>query len=132
MHKFLPTAVLIGALCAMRMPGDAATSSLTTLYSFPGSDGAFPEASLVLNNGVLVGTAYTGGLGWGTVFELSPPAQAGGAWSLHEIYAFTGGADGANPRAGVIFGAHGVIYGSTEQGGAAGYGTVFSLTPAGG
>ena len=116
----------------MRMPGDAATSSLTTLYSFPGSDGAFPEASLVLNNGVLVGTAYTGGLGWGTVFELSPPAQAGGAWSLHEIYAFTGGADGANPRAGVIFGAHGVIYGSTEQGGAAGYGTVFSLTPAGG
>jgi uncharacterized repeat protein (TIGR03803 family) len=32
----------------------------------------------------------------------------------------------------VIFSSKGVIYGTTEQGGADGYGTVFSLTPAGG
>src|ERR1039457_6810828 len=130
MQKSLTTAVLIGALFAIRMPCGAATPSLTLLCSFPGPNGAFPEAGLVLHNGVLVGTAYTGGNGWGTVFELSPPAQSGEAWTINQLYAFTGGVDGANPRAGVIFSSHGAIFGTTEQGGASGYGTVFSLTPA--
>src|ERR1039457_6952958 len=127
MQKSLTTAVLIGALFAIRMPCGAATPSLTTLYSFPGPNGAFPEAGLVLNNGALFGTAYTGGSDWGTVFELS---QSGGVWSINQLYAFTGGVDGANPRAGVIFSSRGVIFGTTEQGGTSGYGTVFSLTPA--
>src|ERR1022692_1620053 len=127
MQKSLTTAVLIGALFAIRMPCGAATPSLTTLYSFPGPNGAFPEAGLVLNNGALFGTAYTGGSDWGTVFELS---QSGGVWSIHQLYAFTGGADGANPRAGVILSSRLVIFGTTEQGGASGYGTVFALTPA--
>src|ERR1039457_713359 len=175
MQKSLTKAVLIGALFAIRMPCGAATPSLTTLYSFPGPTGAFPEAGLVLNNGALFGTAYTGGSDWGTVFELSqsggvwsiysspgptgafPEAglvlnngalfgtaytggsdwgtvfelsQSGGVWSINQLYAFTGGVDGANPRAGVIFSSRGVIFGTTEQGGASGYGTVFSLTPA--
>jgi uncharacterized repeat protein (TIGR03803 family) len=129
MQKPLPMAALIGALFAMHTPCGAATPTLITLYSFPGTIGAFPEAGLVLNNTALFGTTYTGGTGWGTVFELIPP-QTGGAWSLHQLYAFTGGADGANPRAPVVFSPHGVIFGTTEQGGAFGYGTVFSLTPA--
>jgi uncharacterized repeat protein (TIGR03803 family) len=132
MQKSLPTAVFISALFAMRMPCDAATPTLTTLYSFPGANGAFPEAGLVLNNGVLYGTTYAGGSGWGTVFSLSPPAQPGGAWRIHRLYAFSGGADGANPRAAVVFSSRGVLFGATEQGGAWGYGTVYSLTPAGG
>jgi len=46
MQKPLPTALLIGALLAMRLPCGAATPSLTTLYSFTGtSTGAFPEAA---------------------------------------------------------------------------------------
>ena len=121
--------VLIAALFAIRVPCGAATPPLTTLYSFPGAEGAFPEAGLVLNNGALFGTTYAGGSGWGTVFKLS---QSGGAWSIHQLYAFTGGADGANPRAGVILSSRGVIFGTTEQGGAGGYGTVFSLTPVAG
>jgi uncharacterized repeat protein (TIGR03803 family) len=132
MQKFLSVTLLTGALCAIGLPGDAATPVLTTLYSFPGGQGAYPEASLILNNGNLIGTTYAGGSGWGTVFVLAPPAQSGGSWSLHQIYAFSGGADGANPRAGVTLNAQGAIYGTTEQGGAFGYGTVFSLTPAGG
>jgi uncharacterized repeat protein (TIGR03803 family) len=131
MQKSLTTAVLIGALFAIRMPCGAATPSLTTLYSFPGPNGAFPEAGLVLHNGMLVGTAYTGGNGWGTVFELSPPTPPATAWTPTQLYAFTGqNGDGANPRAGVIFSSHGAIFGTTEQGGASGYGTVFALTPA--
>ena len=126
-------ALLIGALFAMRMPCGAATPVLTTLYSFPDAAGAFPEAGLVLSNGVLVGTTYSGGSsGWGTVFALSPPSASGGAWSIHELYVFTGGADGANPRAGMIVNSQGVLFGTTEQGGASDYGVVFSLIPAGG
>jgi uncharacterized repeat protein (TIGR03803 family) len=138
MQKFLPMAVLTGALFAMCMPCGATTPVLTTLYSFTGGDpadgigGAFPEAGLVLNAGDLFGTTYSGGSGWGTVFVLVAPTEAGGNWTYHQIYAFTGGADGANPKGSVTFSPHGVIYGTTEQGGAWGYGTVFSLTPTGG
>jgi uncharacterized repeat protein (TIGR03803 family) len=127
MQKSLPMAVLIGALFAFRVPCDAATPILTTLYNLPDTNGAFPEAGLLLNNGQLVGTTYAGGLGWGTVFSLS---QSAGVWSSKELYAFTGLADGANPRAGLIVSSRGVYFGTTEQGGAWGYGTVFSLTPA--
>lgn len=41
------------------------------------------------------------------------------------------GADGIAPRAGVIRDALGNLYGTTELGGAFGYGTVFKLDPAG-
>ena len=124
--------VFIGALFALRVPCGASTPTLTTLYSFPGEEGAYPEAGLVLNNGALYGTTYAGGSGSGTVFELSPPTPPATAWTPIQLYAFTGGADGAYPRAGVIFSTRGVIFGTTEQGGAHGYGTVFSLTPAAG
>jgi uncharacterized repeat protein (TIGR03803 family) len=133
MQKFLSMAVLIGAVFALRTPCDAITPVLTTLYSFPGEIGAYPEAGLVLNNGNLFGTTYDGGTGWGTVFELAPPVAPSTTWSIHQLYAFTGvNGDGANPRAGVVFSSRGVLYGTTEQGGAHGYGTVYSLTPAGG
>jgi len=121
-------AALVVALFALRMPCGAVTPVLNTLFNFTGEEGAYPEAGLVLNNGSLFGTTYTGGSGWGTVFEMSPPTPPATAWTFTPLYAFTGGADGANPRAGVIFSSHGVIFGTTEQGGAYGYGTVFSLT----
>lgn len=46
------------------------------------------------------------------------------------VYAFSG-PDGANPRAGVILDARGTLYGTTEAGGAFGYGTVFKLETTG-
>jgi len=45
------------------------------------------------------------------------------------LYNFQGGADGANPYAGLIFDAHGALYGAASGGGATGNGTVFKLTP---
>ena len=52
------------------------------------------------------------------------------------LYSFTGGSDGANPVAGLVFDAAGNLYGTTEYGGVgcAGYGgcgTVFQLAPDG-
>jgi uncharacterized repeat protein (TIGR03803 family) len=138
MQKFLTMAVTIGAVLAIRTPCGATTPVLTTLYNFTGVNpaddvgGAYPEANVILNNGNLFGTTYSGGAGWGSVYELAPPAQTGGLWTMHQLYAFTGeNGDGANPRAGVVFTSRGVMFGTTEQGGAFGYGTVFSLTPAG-
>ncbi len=39
--------------------------------------------------------------------------------------------DGANPAASLVQGSDGDLYGTTQYGGAAGYGTVFKITPNG-
>jgi len=43
------------------------------------------------------------------------------------LYSFAGGADGADPQAGLAMDPAGNLYGTTSQGGAAGNGTVFEL-----
>lgn len=108
----------------------------SVLYTFVGdSGGAYPQGGLVFDQaGNLYGTATGGGMscdvyadGCGVVFKLSP-AQDG--WTETVLHSFTGGADGATPVGGVIFGAPGVLYGTTELGGS-GNGTVFQLTASG-
>jgi uncharacterized repeat protein (TIGR03803 family) len=47
------------------------------------------------------------------------------------LYSFTGGADGAQPEAGVIRDAAGNLYGTTEAGGDLNLGTVFKLDKTG-
>jgi len=105
-----------------------------------GTDGSYPFASLVVSKmGTLYGTTSVGGgagtpvgcngLGCGTVFELTAPASAGGAWTESVLYRFTGGSDGGNPSAGLVIGPKGQLYGTTEYGGASADGVVFELTP---
>jgi len=104
---------------------------LTVLHDFTGgSDGGNPAASLVIGTkGELYGTTTAGGIsGLGTVFELTPPASPGGAWTETVLHAFTGGNDGAVPTASLVIGKNGELY-STTAGGSSGYGTVFKLTP---
>ncbi|HEY1869176.1 MAG TPA: choice-of-anchor tandem repeat GloVer-containing protein [Candidatus Cybelea sp.] len=50
--------------------------------------------------------------------------------SYQLLYSFAGGSDGANPWAGLV-NVHGTLYGTTVDGGANGYGTVFSVTTTG-
>jgi uncharacterized repeat protein (TIGR03803 family) len=45
------------------------------------------------------------------------------------LYSFAGAPDGANPYAGLILDAKGNLYGTTQGGGADGYGTVFKYDP---
>jgi uncharacterized repeat protein (TIGR03803 family) len=119
------------------------------LYSFCAAsncaDGGQSWASLIFDSaGNLYGTtavggsAGCGGVGCGTVFELT--AGADGKWAEKVLYKFCSTAncaDGANPYAGVIFDSLGNLYGTTGAGGssqcnygyAAGCGTVFELTP---
>jgi uncharacterized repeat protein (TIGR03803 family) len=80
-------------------------------------------------NGYFYGTtSVSGANGLGTVYVIS----AGGSFT--NLYSFTGGADGAYPRAGLVQGTNGQFYGTTTQGGnlslngGAGYGTIFEIT----
>ena len=100
----------------------------TVLHWFTGvADGANPRGNLARDSqGNLYGTTVLGGPNnAGTVFKL----DANGGVSL--LYAFTGGADGANPEGGVVLDPAGNLYGTTYYGGAWGWGAVFELDPAG-
>ncbi len=103
------------------------------IYAFTGgSDGANPVGPLVIDQaGNLYGIASGGGTGFGTVFEISP---ANGSWNFQVIYTFHGGDDGlvGIDSGGLAFDRFGNLYGTTEMGGTAGFGTVFELAPANG
>jgi uncharacterized repeat protein (TIGR03803 family) len=105
--------------------------SESVLYNFPGfpGDGAAPLAGLIADAaGNLYGTTFSGGAnGFGAIFRLTP------ADGESLLYSFAGApGDGANPLAGLITDTAGNLYGTTEQGGGDGFGTVFKLTPEGG
>ena len=84
-------------------------------------------------HGVIYGAVSNGSTSTGSIFSLTPPAVPGGPWTLAKIYSFQGAPDGAGPN-GIVFGANGSIFGSTNSGGTGitctnGCGTIFELTP---
>ena len=100
----------------------------TVLYSFTGgADGANPYSGLIRDSaGNFYGTTKSGGASnAGVVFKLD---TAGTETVLHS---FTGGADGANPYAGLIRDSAGNLYGTTEAGGVSNFGVVFKLDKTG-
>ena len=108
----------------------------TVLHSFSGhTDGANPYSGLIRDSaGYFYGTTEYGGdlnacsrKGCGVVFKLGPGGQE------TVLYVFTGGTDGANPRAPLIRDAAGDLYGTTWAGGLLpeNNGTVFKLDTAG-
>ena len=106
----------------------------TTLYSFLGKpDAGLPSAGLVMDgNGALYGTTAGGGANSvGAVFQLSPPAVQGGAWTESVLYSFTGanGIGGSYPNSALVFDKNGNLFGTASSGGSRGGGTVFRLTP---
>jgi len=108
------------------------------LYSFNGgADGALLYAGVTPGKGpdgsvVLYGATGNGGSGppysgAGVVFSLTPPSASGGAWTETVLHTFTGGSDGYGPEGNLVIGEGGMLYGTTNQGGVYGYGTVFRL-----
>jgi uncharacterized repeat protein (TIGR03803 family) len=109
------------------------SDKVTTLFSFTGTngafpDGAYPDAPLILDsNGNLYGTTSAGGASdAGTVFELSL-----GTHTLTTLAAFTGinggGPGGSGPAGSLAMDSSGNLYGTTILGGASSSGTVFEL-----
>ncbi len=101
----------------------AAGGTITTLASFNGADGANPEAGLIMDtSGNFYGTTAGGGADSdGTIFELVK-----GSSTITDLVSFNG-SNGSDPVAGLIMDGSGNLYGTTETGGAAGYGTVFEV-----
>lgn len=107
------------------------------IYNFKGgSGGASPQGTLTADQrGAIYGTTTYGGIygctfnaGCGTVFKLTRVERR----YVHRVlYEFQGGKDGNGPNSGVVAETGGVLYGTTEYGGAFGLGTVFELTPSG-
>ncbi len=108
-------------------PGAKGTWRVSILHVFTGEDGSAPFAGLIFDAaGNLYGTTYGGGAGGGVVFKLAPNLD--GTWRQSVLHSFTG-TDGYGAFAGLIFDAAGNLYGTTEGGGADGYGVVYKLAP---
>ena len=107
------------------------SGTFNTLYSFSGgADGSHPYGQLVqTTDGNFYGTTANGGTGDGTVFRLTVTGTgAMVSGSITTLHTFTGGSDGANPRAGLYLASEGNLYGTTLTGGTGGYGTLFETS----
>jgi uncharacterized repeat protein (TIGR03803 family) len=152
--------LLVLTLVAVQ-PAHAQSYGYRLVYSFQGantanpsaSDGASPYGGLVIDAlGNLYGTTMYGGStttacrpargpsGCGTVFEISP--NGSGGWTETVLYNFTSDSttnpntgttcyDGAIPYGGLTLGANGNLFGTTEEGGVNGLGTVFEVVAPG-
>ena len=112
--------------------------AFTALYSFCENQnpegycldgGASPYTALVqATNGDLYGTTQDNGAnGFGTIFRIT---MAGEFTTLYPFCSISGCPDGANPKAALVQGADGNLYGVTSNGGV-GAGTFFTMTPRG-
>lgn len=102
-------------------------SEPTTLVSFDGSDGQFPESGLIMDaDGNLFGTTSRGGAnGAGTVFEILN-TSLGYAGLPITLVDFNGN-DGRSPEGSLLMDAAGDLFGTTSLGGTNNAGTVFEI-----
>jgi uncharacterized repeat protein (TIGR03803 family) len=132
----------LGTVFALAPPTTAGGAwTETILYSFAydsqggKSDGANPSSAVTIGgNGALYGTTGTGGTGavcaCGTVYSLTPPAAAGGAWTKTILYSFGATATDPSFPQGVTFGSGGrVLYGTTLDSGGGCCGVLYLLSP---
>jgi uncharacterized repeat protein (TIGR03803 family) len=132
----------LGTLFQLLAPAQGQTTwTLNSLYGFchDCADGASPYSSLIRDSeGNLYGTTSGGGAhyavysdqGAGIVFKVDPAGQE----TVLYNFCSQGGkkcTDGARPYAGLIQDAAGNFYGTTNEGGANGQGTVFKLDSSG-
>jgi uncharacterized repeat protein (TIGR03803 family) len=106
-----------------------------TLFSFDGTNGAFPLKLVQGKDGSFYGVTRLGGTGYtngsygnGTIFRITPDG------SFTMLFHFNG-TNGANPFGGLLQGRDGDFYGTTTSGGSgyngtafSGYGTVFRVS----
>jgi uncharacterized repeat protein (TIGR03803 family) len=117
--------------------------TFSTIYTFQaGSDGDYPSGGVTIGpDGALYGTTNEGGTGCdgagcGTVYKLTPSPtfcrSVSCPWTKTILHDFNG-QDGEHPDYGnVIFDQAGNLYGTTEAGGSAGWGSVYELSPSNG
>lgn len=106
-------------------PNPDGTWTETSLYLF---DSREIDGSVILDAaGNLYGSVINGGVLYrGIVFKLTPNSD--GSWTETTIYNFSG-PDGNGPVGALVFDPKGNMYGTTDWGGAYGFGVVFQLAP---
>jgi len=102
------------------------TGNFKTLYNFCSqsgcTDGQGPIGGLIqATDGDLYGTTSAGGIGYGTIYKITP---SGSLTTLHSFL----NTDGSEPYGTLVQDTNGTFYGTTFIGGANGYGTVYSLS----
>lgn len=118
--------VVLFATTALALPAQ----TFTTLYSFAGGDGQYPNGLLQGTNGYLYGTTSLGGSncavtgGCGTIFKITPIRP------LKTLYNFDS-TSGADSGTALVQATNGDFYGTTQSGGANSGGTVFKTTASG-
>jgi uncharacterized repeat protein (TIGR03803 family) len=132
--QMVQLAVMALAGLAGFTPGAWGSGKLTNINTFGGTNGALPSAALIFDTqGNLYGTTISGGSSSdGVVFELTPAGN--GTWTESVLYSFcslSNCTDGEYPASSLIYDLSGNLYGTTYNGGAQGFGTVFELTPSG-
>jgi uncharacterized repeat protein (TIGR03803 family) len=108
--------------------GGTWTEAILHAFAGDGTDGSFPIAGVVFDPaGNLYGTTFTGGAGSvGVIFELTP---AGATWTETILHTFENNGDGILPGGGSLAAdAAGNFYGTTQEGGNLGNGTIYKLT----
>jgi len=130
----------LGSVFELSPPTQGGRWTYHDIYSFKSeSDGFDPTAGVAFDShGDLFGTTNSGavqgcyGTGCGTVFRLHQ--RTNGTWEHAILYAFKGLGDGGTPDAGVIVGANGTVFGTTQIWGigngctGSGCGVAFALT----
>jgi uncharacterized repeat protein (TIGR03803 family) len=103
------------------------SGKLTVIYTFPGpSKLGYPMGLTLGTDGNFYGTALGGGTTrYGGVFKVTPRGK------LTELYPFKSTPDGQTPKGAIIQANDGNFYGTTEAGGADGFGSIYRMTPAG-
>lgn len=115
----------LGTILAIRLSQNELTSKV--LYSFSGaSDGANPNSGL---NSSHFGTTFGSNDVPATVYEFDP----GNSTAPATIYTFTSSEDGVDPTGVAVQYRKStpVLYGTTVEGGASGYGTLYELKQTG-
>ncbi|MDE3068003.1 MAG: hypothetical protein KGJ60_10700, partial [Verrucomicrobiota bacterium] len=99
---------------------------LTTLVTFDGTNGGYPNGGLVQGlDGRLYGTAQGGGSdGLGLIFALT----TSGELTITNLVSFNDNSVIYSSQAALIQGTDGAFYGTSQVGGDVGYGTVFRVT----
>ena len=101
--------------------------ALNTIHFFNNTNGANPDAGLVeAPDGGLYGTTLAGGTNnLGTIFRIT---TNGLLTSLISFTGTNGTCPGSSPFAALVRGSNGYLYGTTQLGGNADYGTVFRVS----
>jgi uncharacterized repeat protein (TIGR03803 family) len=129
----LALAIMLVSVVITTQPAQAQT--FTTLQSFDFTDGSGSYAALAQGvNGDFYGISMAGGAnsgtttGYGTVFKMTP---SGVLTALYNFCGLSNCADGYYPNGPLVLATNGDFYGTTQDGGANGYGTIFKITPSG-